>query len=146
MAENDVPDSPDRGVDPAANAPDQAAQTAERPAAGPPGGDSSPVLKTRWRDRAWSFRAMIAVALASVVIGGLAGGAVVAASGDDNDREQRMGPWGPGGGMPPGWRERGPRDFRGDGGPRWRWEDGPREDDPTPQSPSPSPTTPGSTS
>jgi hypothetical protein len=80
-----------------------------------------PVLKTRWRDRAWTFRAMLAVALASLVIGGIAGGAIVAAAGgDDDDGYYRMGPGGPGGRMPPGM---GPRRFR-DGGPQWRWQDG----------------------
>ena len=84
-----------------------------------PGQDvpQQPVLKTRWRDRAWSFRAILAVTLASLLVGGLAGGAVVAASnGDDDHGHHRMRPWGPGGG---------PGGFR-DGGPRWRWNDGPR--------------------
>jgi hypothetical protein len=104
----------------------------------------APVLKTRWRDRAWTFRAMIAVAAASVLVGGVAGGAIVAASGDDHDRDHyRMGPWGPGGQMqmPPGWR--GPKQFR-DGGPRWRWDDNDMMPDQgglpgTPNPPTPSP-------
>jgi hypothetical protein len=118
--------------------PEAAATPAGAPAAGP-------VLKTRWRDRAWSFRAMIAVALASVLVGGVAGGVIVAASGDDHERDQyRMGPWGPGGQMPPGWR--GPRHFK-DGGPRWHWDD----DDMMPGQPltpygQPSPTTPSPSS
>jgi hypothetical protein len=86
-----------------------------------PAATPQPVLKTRWRDRAWSFRAMLAVALATLVIGGIAGGAVVAATGGDDDDHGyfRMGPGGPGGRMH-GW---GPREFK-DGGPQWRWNDG----------------------
>ncbi|RNM14155.1 hypothetical protein [Nocardioides pocheonensis] len=102
----------------------------------------APVLKTRWRDRAWTFRAMLAVAAASLVIGGVAGGVIGAAAGhEDNDRYQ-MGPGGPGMGMPPGWRKHG-RGFGGDGGPGWRWNDGPPQGGPlTPYggtSPSPAP-------
>jgi hypothetical protein len=108
----------------------------------------APVMKARWRDRAWTFRAMVGVALASLLLGGLAGGAVMAASDDGDDRLQhhRMGPWGPDGDAPPGWRHRGPREFQGDGGPGWRWEDGP-EDGPSlrPPTASPSPEEPGST-
>ena len=67
-----------------------------------------PVLKTRWRDRAWTLRAMIAVAVATFLVGGLVGGAIVGATGDDHDgqRMHRMGPWGPGMQRPPGWRHR----------------------------------------
>ena len=62
--------------------------------------------RQRFADRLWSFRALIAVALASVIIGGLAG-AALANAGDDHDdrggpmRFQRGGPMGPGG---PQWR------------------------------------------
>lgn len=102
-----------------------------------------PVLKTRWRDRAWSFRAMIAVALATLLIGGLAGGTVVAMADDDHDgrRIHRMGPWGPGAQLPPGWRHR----HFNDGSPQWRWNDGPQPPDdmltpsPRPEPPSASP-------
>jgi hypothetical protein len=85
---------------------------------GPPARE--PVLKTRWRDRAWTFRSMVAVALASLVIGGVAGGVIGATAdhGDRHDRMERMGrmgPWGPGHG--PGWRR--DRGFDG-GGPGWR--------------------------
>jgi hypothetical protein len=111
------------------------ADTVSQPVVPPAG--PQPVLVTRWRDRAWSFRSMIAVALASLLVGGLAGGAIMAASGDDDDRGHfRMGPYGPGGAMPPGWRGDGPG-FN-DGGPRWRWNDGP-------QTPPASPSSPGST-
>jgi hypothetical protein len=110
------------------------------------------VLKTRWRDRAWTFRAMIAVALASLVIGGVAGGVIGAAAGRDDDRgHYLMGPWGPGMQMPPGWRGQG-LGFGGDRGPGWRWNDGPQQAppltpyggnggaSPTPAPPSSSPT------
>jgi hypothetical protein len=102
-----------------------------------------PVLRQRWRDRAWSFRAMLAVALATLLLGGIVGGIVVAVADDDHDDHPRMGHWGPGMRVPPGWRE--PRRFD-EGGPRWRWEDGPRQPDsstapfeqPSPSTPSPS--------
>jgi len=101
-----------------------------------------PVLVTRWRDRAWSFRAMLAVALATLVIGGIAGGTVVALADDDDEHGHFwMGPGGPDDGMPPGW---GPRHYR-DGGPKWRWDDGPQDNpkmmpygQPSPPTPSPS--------
>jgi hypothetical protein len=115
---NDPPTSADhRPVLP----PDPAAAATPAPAA--------PVLRTRWRDRAWSFRAMLAVALATLLIGGFAGGTVVALADDGrdhHDHHHRMGPWGPGDAMPPWRRDHGPRRFGGDGGPQWRWDDGPR--------------------
>ena len=69
--------------------------------------------KQRFVDRVWDFRALIAVALASVIVGGL-GGAALASAGDHNDRRvgpnrfQRGGPMAP----PPGSRH-------------WQWGDGP---------------------
>ena len=87
---------------------------------------TTPVMKPRWRDRVWTFRAMLAVALATLVLGGVVGGTIVALADDGNDDHGyfRMGPGGrmPGDRMPPGWR--GPRQFH-DGGPGWRWNDGP---------------------
>ena len=86
-----------------------------------PDPDETPATqpRTRWQDRVWSFRAMLAVALASLLIGGLGGAAITAvAGGDDVRRELRMGPWSPGGDGPPGWHHRGPRGFDGEG-PRW---------------------------
>jgi hypothetical protein len=59
-----------------------------------------------FRDRRWSLSAMIAVALASVIIGGL-GGAALASAGEDHDgrdgtmRFEHRGPM-----MPPGWQDR----------------------------------------
>jgi hypothetical protein len=84
---------------PAQQSPDAAAQT---PVPGP-----APA-KERLRDRLWSLRAVIAVALASVIVGGL-GGAALANVSQGNDG--RMGPGrfqrgGPGG--PPGMMNGGP--------------------------------------
>src|SRR5690349_17584400 len=117
MAEDNVSDTPEED----ATAPDDTrpvlpADTAAQPASGP-------VLVPRLQDRVWSFRAMVAVALATLLIGGLAGGAIVAASDDDNDGHGRflIGPRGQGDRLPPGLRH---RQFR-DGGPQWRWNDGP---------------------
>jgi len=52
--------------------------TSEQPAAAPQPAVpvSQPAAQPRWRDRVWSFRAMIAVAVASLIIGGLGGGLV----------------------------------------------------------------------
>lgn len=64
----------------------------------------APVLKTRWRDRAFTLRAMVAVGLAGLVLGAGAGaGTALVANQDDGPdfRHQRMG--GPGEGGFPGW-------------------------------------------
>jgi hypothetical protein len=124
MAENDdVPGTPE----------DDATSGDTRPVLPPdapapaPAPAPQPILKTRWRDRAWSFQAMIAVALATLLIGGIAGGVIVAAASDDDDHGHFwMGPGGPGGRMPPGMRE---HRFR-DGGPRWQWNDPEPQDPP----------------
>jgi hypothetical protein len=70
-----------------------------------------PPPRQRLRDRLWSFRAVIAVALASVIVGGLGGAALAGVS--DNGDQGRFGPGparfnrgGPGG--PPGMRGIGP--------------------------------------
>jgi hypothetical protein len=91
-----------------------------------PPDQTPPPPRQRFVDRLWSFRALIAVALASVIIGGLAG-AALAAAGDHNDRRgpmrfQRGGGGGPMG--PPGGRQwqfgEGPGTGRGnDPMPRW---------------------------
>ena len=70
--------------------------------------------KTRWRDRAFGFRGVLAVALASLILGGVGGAAIgVVASGDgdrhgpgrmefrDGDRPTHGGPGMPGFGTPP---------------------------------------------
>lgn len=128
-------------------------QGPDRPTTVTPAGDD-PVLRTRWRDRAWSFRAMAGVAAATLLVGGIVGGTVVAvADDDDDDRRFRMMPWDDDGyRVPPGMMRRGPRDFDDDDRPRW--QDGPRwcqdddldddTDGTTPQTPSP-PVTPEST-
>jgi hypothetical protein len=121
-------DSPDDGRPVLPPDPDQAAAPT-----------TQPVLKTRWRDRVWSFRAMLAVAAATLVIGGVAGGSIVALADDGHDHHGRF--WtGPGDRVPPGWRD--PRRFE-DGGPRWHRDDGPQppDGDVTPQ-PTPTPTPP----
>jgi hypothetical protein len=139
MAENDdVPGSPDADVQPATEPTPPPADTAAAP---------GPVLVTRWRDRAWSFRAMIAVALASLLIGGVGGSVLVAATDDDHDGHYRMGPYGPGGMMPPGMGRRMPRNG-GPGGGYWQWQNGPNgpQDNTNPEAPTPVLPTPGSTS
>jgi hypothetical protein len=144
MADNDdVPGSPDRDVEPAENTAPAAPEepTVAQPVI-PAEPAAAPILKTRWRDRAWTFQALLAVALAALLIGGIAGGVIVAAAGDDRDDHGRvfMGPGGPGNGMPPGWKH---HRFN-DGGPQWRWDDGPEAPDltpygqPTPPTPTPS--------
>lgn len=147
MTQNDdVAGSPDRDVTP----PETPAEhpVADEPAAAAPVA-AAPVLKTRWRDRAWSFRAMLAVALATFVIGGIGGGVVGAAAGHEHrhDRFSRMGPGGPGMGMHPGWRR---HEGRWNGGGPW-WNQGPQQPQPTPyggpssSAPTPSPASPGAT-
>jgi hypothetical protein len=96
-----------------------------------PQAEPAPVLKTRWRDRAWTFRSMLTVGLASLVAGAVVGGVVGAAVSDDDDHE-RVGRFGPGTHMPPGWHHHGPG-FNGDDRPGWRWDDG----QPPGQSPTP---------
>jgi hypothetical protein len=84
-----------------------------------PPDQAPPPPKQRFADRLWSLRAVIAVALASVILGGLAGAAIANAGNDDDRRGpmrfQRGGPMGPGGGQ-------------------WQWGDGPgRGNDPMPR-------------
>lgn len=102
MAEND--DTPAGADDTVV---DQAAPTPE-PAPEPAAGAS-----TGFTSRVWSFRAMVAVALASLVIGGGVGSAIAAVAGDD-EPEHRMrvtrfsdGPGRGSGEMMPGERGRG---------------------------------------
>lgn len=81
----------------------------------PPAEEHPP--KQRWTDRVWGFRAVVAVALASVIIGGLGGAALANLGGrDGNDRtgpgfghQFRGGPGqgrGPNGFVPPGQLKR----------------------------------------
>lgn len=144
MADNDndpgAPEAPEAPGTPESGE----APTAETSPVIPPDAPAParPVLVPRWRDRAWSFRAMLAVALATFLVGGLAGGAIVAMADDDHPDHGRfvIMPGGRGDRMPPGWRM--PHRFR-DGGPQWRWDDGPQPpgSGTAPDStPSPSPT------
>ena len=88
----------------------------------PPDQEPAPP-KPRFVDRLWSLRAVIAVALASVILGGL-GGAALANVGDHDDRRMGPGRFRGGGPMmgPPGSEMAPP------GTPQWRWRDGPRND------------------
>jgi hypothetical protein len=101
-----------------------------------------PAEKQRLRDRLWSFRAVIAVALASVIVGGLGGAALANVSNNDED-----GRFGPGAGRfnrggPPGM-DRGPLDRkqfpdrRGMGQRQWGQGGVPPVPMPTPAPPSP---------
>jgi hypothetical protein len=77
-------------------------------------GEGSPPPKQRFVDRLWSLRAVIAVALASVIIGGLGGGALASAG---EDQDARPGPghrFHPGRQMPPPGMQRW-RDGQGNG-------------------------------
>lgn len=117
-------------------------QTRSLPAQGPE--------KQRLGDRLWSFRSVIAVALASVIVGGLGGAALASVAHDDD--EGRLGPGrarfnrgGPGEGpgmMDERRRERMEqwRDQGGTGQREWGWgQDGQRG---TPPSGLPTPTRP----
>ncbi|MBV6729549.1 hypothetical protein [Nocardioides daeguensis] len=95
----DTPSSADPGAQPAAETP----TAPPAPPAPPVPPAAAPVLKTRWRDRAFTLRSMVAVGLAGLVLGAGAGvGTALVASHDDSPdfRHQRMGPGGPGGGFP----------------------------------------------
>ncbi len=115
----------------------------------PPDRDPDAAPRQRFVDRLWSLRAMIAVALASVILGGL-GGAALANVGDGADerggpgqgRFHRGGPM-----VPPGAQQRrGWLDRRGQGQRGWRHDGAPglpgqRQGTP----PTPSPPKPTST-
>ncbi|GAA2005460.1 hypothetical protein [Nocardioides kribbensis] len=77
-------------------------QTPDHPAVSRPNAEGAPPVRGGWRRRALALRGVVAVALASLLIGGT-GGAVlgVAAGGSDDGRSG--GPGGPGGfrGRPP---------------------------------------------
>ena len=102
----------------------------DRPVEDTPHQESGPAAtehpaKQRWTDRSWGSRAVIAVALASVIIGGLGGAALANLGGRDGD--DRTGPGfghqfrgGPGQGrghqgfVPPGQQKK--QERRGDRG------------------------------
>ena len=104
----EVPDGPE------APDPETATTTAE-PQAAPPAPAATPVAAgPRLRDRLFSFRSVVAVSLATLLLGGAGGAALVAATGDDHNDVRRVGRFGPGpGGFDNGF---GPR-FRHNGGP-----------------------------
>jgi hypothetical protein len=142
MAENDdVAGTPDDDPSPAQDAAAADQPTAVGRVLPPDAAAPAPAARTRWRDRVWSFRAMLAVAAPTLVIGGVTGGLVGAAVDDGHDDGYRMGPGGPAMRMPPGWRNH--------DGPHWRWRDGPPPPGLTPyggpSTPAPSPSAPGST-
>jgi len=126
--------------------PTQAMSAQQSPDPGVPAPAKQPL-----RDRLWSFRAVIAVALASVVIGGLGGAALADVSnrGEDGRLGPGQGRFNRGGiGGPPGMPNDGPRDRMK------RWHDQPgmgqrqwNEDGDAPSrplAPLPSPTLPKS--
>jgi len=140
MAENDDPTTgPDEGVPaPAEATVEQTAVTSEAVPAAPP--------KPKFTDRVWNFRAMAAVALAALLLGGGVGAAITAVSHDDGpDRRPGMmrfgdrpgpflGPDGPRFG--PGDRQQFRKDMR-----QWMKEHrGNGKSAPTPAPPTPTPT------
>jgi len=72
-------------------------------------GGEAPPPKERFVDRLWSLRAVIAVALASVILGGLGGAALASAAGDDGNLRRG-----------PGQRFHGGRQMPPPGLQRWR--------------------------
>ena len=87
---------------------------------------AEPAPKQSWTDRRWGFKAVIAVALASLIIGGLGGAALADLGGRDGDdrtgpgfgHQFRSGPGqgrGPKGFVPPGQlKKQERRDDRGE--------------------------------
>jgi len=110
---------------------------------------AAPALqRVRLRDQAFGIKSLVAVAVAGVIVGGLGGFGIHAAT-DGDHRDGRMGRFGPGfgprGGPGGGFREwRGPEGFPGgpgqNGGPGTQQLPPPGGTAPTP-SPTPSPTT-----
>ena len=149
MADDEVSGTPEEESRTSTTPTDEPIRSEAAPAAAAPVA-AAPVLKTRWRDRAWTFRAMIAVAAASLVIGGIAGGVVVAAASDGDHGHHRMDRWGRDGAMPPGWQRHGPRNFQGPGqrpgggpaGPMMPYGNGDDGTAPAPPAATPTPTTP----
>ena len=68
----------------------------DRPVEGTAHEESVPTVtvqpsKQRWTDRPWGFRAVVAVALTSVIIGGLGGAALANLGGRDGDDRTGLG-------------------------------------------------------
>jgi hypothetical protein len=104
-----LPPDPDLNPTQALPADQSPNEYADQPTAPPP------PPRQRLRDRLWSFRAVIAVALASVIVGGLGGAALASVS--NNGDQGRFGPGagrfnrgGPG--SPPGMNGNGPNGLR----------------------------------
>src|SRR4051812_41286671 len=103
-----TPAQPEPPAEPAEPA---AATPPPPPPAGPP--PAAPVQRTRLRDLVFGIRSLIAVAVAGVIVGGLAGFAIHAAT-DDDHRDGRMGRFGPGFGPGGAFRDgRAPGGFPG---------------------------------
>ena len=71
--------------------------------------DREPPATQRLSDRVWSFRSVIAVALVSVIVGGLGGAALASIAQDDDERRFAPGQGrfnGGGPGVPPGMDDR----------------------------------------
>ncbi|UUW89077.1 hypothetical protein [Pimelobacter simplex] len=103
-----TPEAPEPAAPAAATEPTAAAEATpptEAAPLGPPPAGPPPVLKQRWRDRAFTLRSLLAVGVAGVVLGAGAGAgtALVAGHDDGPDRSGRP-EWmqGPGSGRFPG--------------------------------------------
>ncbi len=92
--------------------------TATQPPAAPepttPAADAAPV-RPRLRDRVFGLRSLVAVALAGLVLGGVGGFGIHAAT-DDGGGDGRMDRFGPGGAFPGGPFPGGPGGRGGPGG------------------------------
>lgn len=100
MAENDdAPANADDTVVSGPAGPKTSPETSPAPEPAPAG--------PRLVDRVWSFRAMVAVALASLILGAGIASAVAAVAGDDSDERLRLTRFSDG----PGERGRGPGDM-----------------------------------
>ena len=134
MSENESagPEAPTAAVPPTPDREQSAPPTQPVTSAQPPG--------PRLRDTVWNFRSMLAVAFASLVIGGAAGSAITALASDDDgpDRVRIANFDGRGPGMRHGPFDNGPfRRFDRDGGPDLQQGPGqmPRPSTPTPSAP-----------
>lgn len=92
MADNESTEQP-AGSPAAADASDETSVTAAVPGAavdpaGPP--PTQPAPGPRWRERVFSFRAVVAVGIATLILGGSGGAAVVALTNDGHDDRPRM--------------------------------------------------------
>ena len=103
MAENDNPEIPEQPADTAVSEP---VPTAEPD----PAYAVAPAPQPRLRDHLFSFQAVLAVALATLLLGGAGGAALVALTDDDHDGPRVVQFDGPGRDRGPGGFERGPGD------------------------------------